>query len=122
MSTPRLADADDIVWNIPFESSQIDELFRLDIEPQPLDTICNLLGLTSRDESRLLPFLSSAPSVHAQPWAGPGLRLRYFGHACVLLEGNGLSILTDPFISISPKQGGIDRLRLRICQQKLIMS
>lgn len=110
MSTPRLADAEDIAWNIPFESSQIDELFRLDIEPQPLNTICHLLGLTSQDESRLLPLLSSTPSVHAQPWTGAGLRLRYFGHACVLLEGNGLSILTDPFISISPRQGGIERL------------
>lgn len=110
MSTPRLADAEDITWNIPFESSQIDELFRLDIEPQPLHAICNLLGLASQDESRLLPFLSSAPSAHAQPWTGAGLRLRYFGHACVLLEGNGLSILTDPFVSIVPRQGGIDRL------------
>ena len=42
MSTPRLADAEDIAWNIPFESSQIDELFKLDIEPQPLNTICKI--------------------------------------------------------------------------------
>ena len=110
MSTPRLVDSEDIEWNIPFDSSQLDELFRLDIEPQSLNTICNLLGLTSKDESRLLPLLSSTPSAHAQPWTGNGLRLRYFGHACVLLEGNGISILTDPFIAISPKEGGIDRL------------
>lgn len=110
MSTPRLTDAEDVAWHVPFESSQVDELFRLDTEPQSLNTIGKLLGLTSNDESRLLPLLSSTPSTNAQPWAGTGLRLRYFGHACVLLEGNGLSILTDPFVSTAPKQGGVDRL------------
>ncbi len=114
MSTPRLANSNDIEWNISFDSTQIDELFKLDICPQSLDYICNLLGLTLyQDTSRLLPLLSSNPYTPTEPWSGDGLRLRYFGHACVLLEGKGVSILTDPFVSTIPKQAGIDRLTFK---------
>jgi L-ascorbate metabolism protein UlaG (beta-lactamase superfamily) len=39
--------------------------------------------------------------VPARPYEGPGVRWRYFGHACVLLETRGCTILTDPVISYS---------------------
>ncbi len=113
MSTPRLAAAQDIEWNSPFDNPRIDELFSLDTCPQPLKHICELLSLGPQDESRLLPLLSCETAIHAQSWTGEGLRLRYFGHACVLLEGKGVSILTDPFVSVSPKQTEIDRLTFK---------
>ena len=37
-------------------------------------------------------------------------RVRYFGHACALVEWKGVSILTDPYIGVMPVSGGIDRL------------
>ena len=119
MSTPRLPNSNDIDWRIPFDDPKLDELCKLDIQPQPLETLRNLLGLSTEDEARLLPLLSSESPAHAAPWTGPGIRLRYFGHATVLLEANGLSILTDPFIAVSPLQKGIDRLTFSDLPEKL---
>ncbi len=119
MSTPRLPNKNDIEWRISFDNPQLDELFKLDIQPQPLNAIYDLLGLSTHDESLLLPLLTSDPPAHANTWAGPGIRLRYFGHACVLFEANGLSILTDPFISISPQRNGTDRLTFKDLPEKI---
>jgi L-ascorbate metabolism protein UlaG (beta-lactamase superfamily) len=109
MSTPRVAGPDDVEWNTPFDRPEVDNLFQLDTCPQPLGHIRELLGLAPQDEPRLLPFLSDRPLAPTKRWAGPGLRLRYFGHACVLIEWQGVSILTDPFIPVIPEQGGIER-------------
>ena len=45
-------------------------------------------------------FLSSSPPVrHAPHFNGPGVRVRYFGHACVLLQSSRCSILFDPVVT-----------------------
>lgn len=33
------------------------------------------------------------------PYDGPGTRWRYFGHACILIETGGVSMLFDPVLS-----------------------
>lgn len=109
MSTPRLPQPDRIDWTVPFRSEQIDQLFSLDATPQPLGWIRELLGLDPADEERLLPLLTRQPSRIAEPWRGAGVRVRYCGHASVLLECNGVSILTDPFIPVVPQAGGVER-------------
>ncbi len=110
MSTARLAEPDEVEWNTPFDRPEVDDLYRLDTCPRPLGRIRELLGLAPRDERRLLPLLTDDPLPPAKRWAGTGLRLRYFGHASVLIEWQGVSILTDPFIPVIPEQGGIERL------------
>lgn len=75
-----------------------------------MDSIRQLLGLTAADDAQLLPLLSSQPANELPVWQGPGFRLRYFGHASVLLDSKDVTILTDPFIAVSPRQPGIDRL------------
>ncbi len=109
MSTPRLAEDHTIEWNCPFTESHIDELFKLDIEPKPLATIRELLGLDKNDDEKLLTLLSDqAPNI-TENWQGEGIRVRYLGHASVLVEFNGIAILIDPFIAVQPSEGGIDR-------------
>jgi L-ascorbate metabolism protein UlaG (beta-lactamase superfamily) len=44
----------------------------------------------------LAPYFSSEPSRTASPYKGDGVRVRYFGHASLLIEAGGLSILVDP--------------------------
>ncbi len=110
MSTPRLRNPDDIMWTVPFDGQCVDTLFRLDTDPQPLGAIRQLLGLTAADDEKLLSLLSSQSANESPEWQGQGLRLRYFGHASVLLESKDVSILTDPFIAVTPKQSGMDRL------------
>jgi len=104
MSTPRLPAADEIEWNVAFDSPLIDEFFKLEHTAQPLGYIRELFGL---DERRLLPMLTTK-EIETQRWTGP-LRVRYYGHACVLIEWNGVSILTDPCLGVTPMWGGIER-------------
>lgn len=110
MSTPRLPQADQIDWVVPFESHLIDDLFKLDYSPRPLGYIREILGLSAAEDHLLLPLLSSEPVQPAEKWTGPGVRIRYIGHASVLIEWNGVSILTDPHIGLMPSEGGIERL------------
>ncbi len=113
MSTPRLPEPQEIEWAVPFASDRIDELFGLDAVARPLGEIRELLGLAPADDRRLLELLSDEPPEAAEPWRGDGVRVRYFGHACVLLEWNGVAILVDPFIPVQPREGGIARYTFR---------
>jgi L-ascorbate metabolism protein UlaG (beta-lactamase superfamily) len=110
LSTPRLPQPGQIDWKVPFAHPLVEELFKLDTTPQPLGHIREILGLTSGDDQFLPSFLTSDPANAPVKWSGPGVRLRYFGHACVLVEWSGVSVLTDPFIGIRPLAGGLARL------------
>lgn len=104
MSTPRLDDPDAIDWAVPFASTEVDELFSLDVEPRTLSKIA---------DERLLPLLDPEPVAPVESWTGDDVRIRYFGHACTLVEHKGTAILTDPLISVVPGKGGIDRFTYR---------
>ena len=109
MSTPRLHQDDQIGWSVPFESKQIDELFQTSLKPQPLEYIREILELDAGNEDRLLDMLSSQEVPAREEWNSSAIRLRYFGHACLLIECNGVSVLTDPYIAVKPYEEGIDR-------------
>lgn len=109
MSTPRLPDNDSISWHVPFSDQALDILFKLDDEPQPLGYIREVLGLESVDDNKLIRLLSPKPSRQMQAWQGEGVRVRYLGHASVLIEYAGTAILIDPFLAVQPSQGGIER-------------
>jgi L-ascorbate metabolism protein UlaG (beta-lactamase superfamily) len=110
LSTPRLYEKDQIDWSEPFESAAADELFKLESEAQPLGSIRKLLGLSVADDERLLPLLCREEAQPAKEAPPPGLRIRYYGHACVLVEWNGVSILTDPWIGTRSLKSEVDRL------------
>jgi len=44
-------------------------------------------------------FLTTEPPPPYVPYGGSGVRWRYFGHACILIESNGVSMLFDPVLS-----------------------
>ncbi len=110
MNTPRLPQPEEIHWSVPFESKGVDELFQLDTTPQELGYIRELLGVPSSAENSLLPLLTTEERPEYETWNGPGPRIRYVGHACVLIEWNGISILTDPCLGVSPAAVTTERL------------
>jgi L-ascorbate metabolism protein UlaG (beta-lactamase superfamily) len=109
INTPRLMEADQIDWQVPFDTAQIDQLFMMDTAPQSLDSIYQILGLNEQSAAPLLPMLTEKPLVFPEKWRENSIRIRYFGHACLLIESRGISILTDPLIAITPVQGGLER-------------
>jgi L-ascorbate metabolism protein UlaG (beta-lactamase superfamily) len=99
LSTPRLESDENLHLKIPFDSEVVDLLFRLKYEPKEFGWIKDLLGVPAGSEQLLRSFLTTDPPPLYQPYAGPGIRWRYFGHACVLIETNGVSMLFDPVLS-----------------------
>ena len=119
MSTPRLPEPSHIDWQVPFDDARIDKFFQLDRRPQPLGRIRELLGLSPADDERLLPLLSAEPKLLPEKWREQQVRIRYCGHACVLMEWSGISILTDPYIPVRPVAGGISRLSYQDLPEKI---
>src|SRR5229473_3039270 len=99
LSTPRLAKGDSIHLQIPFASEQLDDLFMMKSEPKPFDKIREILALADHDAERFRSFLTTETRKPYASYDGPGARWRYFGHACVLLEARGTSVLLDPVLS-----------------------
>jgi L-ascorbate metabolism protein UlaG (beta-lactamase superfamily) len=119
MSTPRLPEPGLLDWQVPFAAPAVDEFFKLDSEPQPLGHIRELLGLREADERLLAPLLTEEPRRPAARWEGPEARVRYFGHACALVEWRGVSVLTDPYLGLVPEEGGVERYTYQDLPEKI---
>ncbi|MBY6243521.1 MBL fold metallo-hydrolase [Methylosinus sp. Sm6] len=109
LSTPRLSDETAYDWRVRFDDARVDALFDLDREPKPLADIFELLGAAPDEKRRLRSLFEEGGPRRREPWRDDSVRVRYFGHACVLVESNGISILLDPLISIKPSVLEIDR-------------
>ncbi|HEX7331305.1 MAG TPA: MBL fold metallo-hydrolase [Pyrinomonadaceae bacterium] len=109
MTTPRLLNPGEIDLGVPFAGERADQLFALDCAPQPLTRIREILGTDEDDDAQLLKHFTSAPPEIPEKWTSRTIRVRYIGHACVLLEWNGISIMTDPYVGVRPAEGGMSR-------------
>ena len=99
LSTPRFKEKNNVHLQIPFASEQLDFLFGLKDEAATFQTIKERLGFEDEDNEVFRTFLSTTPVQKYRAYDGTGARWRYFGHACILLEAGGASILTDPVLS-----------------------
>lgn len=99
LSTPRLESPDSINLNIPFDDGRVDWLFRLKQCPATWETIREKIVVSESQSSLLRSFFTTDPPVKYQPYTGSGVRWRYFGHACILLETRNVTILFDPVLS-----------------------
>ena len=119
LSTPHLLDEGELDWRIPFETWQLDEFFKLEASPKPLGQIREMMGLRPAEEQRLLPMLSQDSIVPTERRTQETPCIRYLGHACVLIQWNGISVMTDPWVSVRPKEGGIERIAYQDLPEKI---
>lgn len=99
LSTPRLEGADVLHLHIPFRHAGIDELFRMQRTPGSYENIKNKLGISDEQEELFKTFFTTEPPALYNKYQGDDIRIRYFGHACILVETKNISILSDPVIS-----------------------
>ncbi len=98
-STPRLHSEGHLRLNLPFNYEGFDELFKMKYVPQPYGYIKDLLHIGDEEDEVFRSFFSEeVPPPHVG-YSGDDVRIRYFGHACVLIETKATSILCDPVIS-----------------------
>jgi L-ascorbate metabolism protein UlaG (beta-lactamase superfamily) len=105
LSTPRLESEDALHLRLPFDHPSVDNLFRLKSVPRTLNEIRDMLPLSGSEDALLQSFLTQEPPRPYFPYAGPGVRWRYFGHACILIESQGTSMLFDPVLSYTYENG-----------------
>jgi len=99
LSTPRLESEDSLHLRVPFADEIVDELFKLKSIPRQWTEIRDLLRVAPEQEKLLRSLLTMEPPPKYQSYEGNGVRWRYFGHACILIESQGVSMLFDPVLS-----------------------
>jgi L-ascorbate metabolism protein UlaG (beta-lactamase superfamily) len=99
LSTPRLESDSLFHLRAPFDDEVVDELFRLKSSPRPWGEIKEMLKTTEKSERLARSFMTPDPPPPYLPYRGRGVRWRYFGHACILIETPQISIMFDPALS-----------------------
>lgn len=99
LSTPRLDAPHILQLNIPFDHTGIDALSRMKRTPGSIDEMAALLGVPDADRTLFDTFFTEKEHPPYRKYEGDKVRMRYFGHACILLETKNVSILLDPIVS-----------------------
>jgi L-ascorbate metabolism protein UlaG (beta-lactamase superfamily) len=99
LSTPRLDEPNAIHFNLPFNSRVIDELSKMKRRAKPLKYIMDLMKVEEKDQALFATFFTEEAPPRYKKYDGDKIRMRYFGHACILVETKDVSILVDPLIS-----------------------
>lgn len=107
-STPRLDTNDSLRLELPFNHPGLDELFKMKHTPQPLGHAAEAVELKAADTEFFAQLFTETAPAPADKFTGEGVRIRYFGHACILVESANVSVLCDPVISY-PCATGLQR-------------
>ena len=99
LSTPRLIGEGTVHLKIPFAHPGLNELFRMKEIPQSYSFIKEKLSIEDRYDELFQSFLTDEVPQKRLSYDGDKVKVTYLGHACILIETNGLSILTDPVLS-----------------------
>jgi len=84
---------------LPFDDRGIDRLASMRTTPRSQTEVAEALGLA--DTSDLFrSFFTDVPPARRDPdYQGTDIRIRYFGHACVLIQTSQVSVLLDPVVA-----------------------
>src|SRR5262249_41729925 len=84
-----------------FRDQRLDMFFETKEVPKSFGELKEILSLEDDFDKDLRSFLTEEKPVidTDRAYRGDGVRVRYFGHASLLIETKNVTILTDPFIS-----------------------
>ena len=100
MSTPRLKTVENMILKMHFADLRMDKLASLRTIPAPFSEVAKEFAIPQEQLSEFRRFFTEVPPARrACSYAGSSVRVRYFGHACVLLQTDCTSILIDPMFA-----------------------
>jgi L-ascorbate metabolism protein UlaG (beta-lactamase superfamily) len=99
LSTPRLSSPDVLDLRIPFRHPGLEELFRSRVHGTTLARLREMLELDDGQATALGRLLAGEPDLAADRHIDSGARIRYFNHACLVLQTPEAAIITDPWVS-----------------------
>jgi hypothetical protein len=107
MSTPRLRSPANLFFRMAFSDPRLDLLASTRTRARPFGDIAESLQVPAEDHQQLARFFTTQPPArNADRYSAEGVRIRYFGHACVLLETRRTAILLDPVLAFDPRPDG----------------
>ena len=109
LSTPRLDEPDVLHLEIPFKDEAIDMLSKMKRKAGSVDEVAKALGVSDEQRALFDNFFTSEAPPSYQKYEGDKVRMRYFGHACILVETKDVSILLDPVVSYYGYPQEVDR-------------
>jgi L-ascorbate metabolism protein UlaG (beta-lactamase superfamily) len=99
LSTPRLSSPDKLDFRIPFRHPGVDELFASRVHGTALSKLREMLDLDDEEISGLSRLLVAQPDLASDRHIDSGGRIRYCGHACLVMQTPEAAIVTDPWVS-----------------------
>lgn len=99
LSTPRLSSPDVLDLRIPFRHAGLEELFRSRVHGTTLGRLRDLLELDDDQTAALDRLLTDQPDLSPDRHIDSGARIRYFNHACLVMQTPQAAIITDPWVS-----------------------
>lgn len=99
LSTPRLPSPDVLELGIPFRHPGLEELVRARLNSSTLTRLREALELEDGEAAQLNELLTDKPDLASDRHIDGGGRIRYFGHACLVLQTPAGSIISDPWLS-----------------------
>lgn len=109
LSTPRLDNPDVLHLDVPFSSGFIDLISEMKRTPRPLSQARDMISLKPAEEPLFQNLFTAERALPYNKYEGDRVRMRYFGHACILVETKDTSILLDPLISYYGYQSSVSR-------------
>jgi L-ascorbate metabolism protein UlaG (beta-lactamase superfamily) len=100
LSTPRLEDPGSIVFNMPYADPGVDALCAMKLRAGSLVEATRQHVQDDRKVDLFREFFTPEPPARKSPeYGGSGIRVRYFGHACVLVQTARCAVLIDPTVA-----------------------
>jgi len=99
LSTPRLLDEHTLHKVIPFRDEALDLFFGARYEPRDPDELAEALAIGPDQRALFDSFFTTTAPPAPNTYRGEGVRCRYFGHACVLVESDAVNLLFDPVLT-----------------------
>jgi L-ascorbate metabolism protein UlaG (beta-lactamase superfamily) len=100
LSTPRLENPGSIMLNMPYADPRLDALCAMKLRPGSLAEATRLhVPSDHKIDCFKQLFTPEPPLRNAPQYGGSGVRVRYFGHACVLVQTSRCAVLIDPTVA-----------------------
>ncbi len=109
LSTARLPEKETVDVDIPFSHPIIDELNEMRRKPGCPEHIAEVLQIKEEKMDLFRSFFTEEAPIEYDKYNGDKVRMRYFGHACILVETKDVSVIVDPVISYYGYQNEVDR-------------
>ena len=86
LSTPRLDNPEVLHLDIPFSSPFIDVISEMKRTPRPLSDATSMVSLKEDQEALFRNLFTTERALPYNKYEGDRVRMRYFGHACILVR------------------------------------